>query len=58
MKLLSGGLKMNELLEKLSEIRSRDHIPIDMILEDFVNSLGIWKEYLYIYLKGEFDKNE
>ena len=51
-------IKMNELLEKLSEIRSRDHIPIDMILEDFVNSLGIWKEYLYIYLKGEFDKNE
>ena len=40
---------MNELLEKITEIRDREHKPWDMIIDDFLKSLPDYMlEYIFI----------
>ncbi len=48
---------MNRLLELALKIRDEEHMPFDIILDEFIDSLDIWKEYIYINLASEYTPN-
>lgn len=45
----------NKILELALKIRNEEHIPFDIILDDFMEAIEeTWREYIFIELAAEF----